>query len=84
MFISADDFDEDGIEDEVSIYFSMEDIEGRVLEVSLEAHKEGEMWVRESDVDNSHEMILYPSPLLCCESQLIPVYVNLVKIARMK
>ena len=84
MFISAEEFDEDGIEDEVSIYFTMEDIVGRVLEISLESNKDGEMWVKESDVDNSHVMTLYPSPLLCCDSPLIPVYVNLIKIARMK
>ncbi len=80
MFMSSDDFEHDGMDEEVSVYFTPEDIPGEVTEVSLEASEDGELWIKESEVSNSHCITLYPSPIQDDYSTLIPVYVNFVRV----
>lgn len=80
MFIASDDFELDGIDEEVHVYFTAEDICGEVTEVSLEAAEDGELWIKESEVSSSHCITLYPSPIQDDYSTLIPVYVNFIRV----
>lgn len=82
MFISFDDFEHDGIDEEVYIYFTPEDICGDVIEISVEAHEDGELWIKENEVSNSHCITIYTSPIQDDYSTLIPVYVNFVREVR--